>query len=611
MNIKLNTKYSFNLIIVIALSLVLVACKHTIDYETLEKNKSNLRFEQILREAKKSRGIDALNLQILAADTARKQKYPARAQEILNELNFEQLPKTQKIYFSMVEADLALERKQPQIALKALSRPVIKQISSMPINAQVRAHLSKAQAWQKTGNAMAAIKERVFVGSLLNDEQLFANNNQIWDLLTSLPTVKLRYTGDNVLDAWQDLASSYKDATTVKEQQIILNNWRKKYPNHPANKSLPLALAKLPVFENVRVKKIALVLPQSGKAANVANSLKQGFIAAQNAAINNGGEQVEVEFYDSAELDEGITAFYKRLETDGVQVVVGPLAKNKVDLLAKKIILPINTLALNYAGNTDGKTPANLYQFGLAVEDEVREVVLKARAEGYKRAIAIVPKSDLGDRMLNEFKSQWRDEGGLFLAHEQFDTPANLSSQIAHLLRIKRSEQRIANLAKVLGRKSFEARPTRRQDVDFIFIVATPKQAQQIKPTLNYHYAADLPVYATSLVYSGEFNEAQYNDMQDIMFCDAPSILKTSTELRQRVEPYWLDANGATARIYSMGADAYHLALSLEQIQEAKHFQFEGLSGTLQLDKSGRITRRLTWAQFTGLQIRLMEESAN
>jgi len=614
MDIKLNYEYSFKLIVTLILSLLLVACpSNNKNYENLATINANLKFEQVLRDAKASTGVDALNLQILAADMARKQKYPTRAQEILDDLNFSQMPQIQQIYFSLVEADLALDRKQPKLAIKALSKPVIAQISSMPINAQVRMHLSKAKAWQETDNTIAAIKERVFVGPLLNDEQIFDNNNQIWKLLAGLPTIKLRYTGDNVLDAWQDLVSAFNNAETVRQQQIVLKNWQIKNPKHPANQALPEPLAKLPVFENTKVKKIALVLPKSGNTntTSAANSIKHGFMAAHNAAMNNGSEQIEIVEYDSADLDEGITNFYRNLEAEGVQVVVGPLSKSKVNLLAGRSVLPINTLALNYADNTDKKPPANMFQFGLAAEDEVREVVLKAKEEGYKRAIAIVPKNNWGDKMLNEFRTQWRASGGLFLGYEQFDIPANLSSQIEHLLQIKRSEKRIADLEKVLGKKTFKAKPTRRQDVDFIFVVANPKQAQQIKPTLNYHYAADLPVYATSSVYNGEFNEAQYNDMRDIMFCDAPSILKTNTKLRQRVEPYWLDAKGTTARLHSMGADAYHLALSLEHFQEAGRGQFDGLSGNLQLGDFGRISRRLTWAQFTGLQIRVMEESAN
>ncbi|HBM24713.1 MAG TPA: hypothetical protein DD411_14230, partial [Alcanivorax sp.] len=35
------------------------------------------------------------------------------------------------------------------------------------------------------------------------------------------------------------------------------------------------------------------------------------------------------------------------------------------------------------------------------------------------------------------------------------------------------------------------------------FLVADPNEGRQIKPALNFHYARDLPVFATSHLYNG------------------------------------------------------------------------------------------------------------
>jgi len=601
----------------------LVSCSNRLnDLADLSKPlPTHIRFEQVLRDAKKAYGVKAMNLQILAADLAIVQKYPARAQDILDDLNRKILPNDQRIYANVVAADLAVKRRQPQLAISLLSQQIMTGIVLLPRNYQARLHLVKAKALEDSGQTIAAIKERIFVNSLLNDQQRINNNTQVWYLLRSLPELKLRKTGDYEFDAWQELSRSFGRAETVRQQQVILNKWLQKYPNHPGANILPIPLAKLPVFANIKLNRIALVLPKDGKSAAIAANIKHGFMAAHLAAEEQGADPVEILEFDARQLDDtSVKDFYRNLEAQGVNVVVGPLDKNHVNKVARynnykdKITLPIATIALNYAEDLDllarKRVPWNMFQFGLAVEDEIREVVLKARADGHKRAIALVPNTAWGNKVLKEFRKQWREDGGLMLTAEKFDRPADLSAQIEYLLRIKQSAKRGAKLAKVLGKNSFEFKPTRRQDVDFIFMVATPKQAQQIKPILNYHYAKDLPVYATSQIYNNDLTINQYEDLNDILFCDAPWLLKTATPLRLKVDPYWQDATGTVGRLYAMGADAYHLAISAEQLEESQEASFEGLSGYLFMEKDGRINRRLTWAQFTGFQIRLLEEAA-
>jgi len=601
-------------LLLIFLSLALTSCfllsPKREDFSEIERVDSKLRFEQVLRDAKKKSGVQSFNMQILAADMARAQKYPARAQEILDDLFKQKMPSVQQVYATIVAADLALGRKQPREAVRLLSQPVTSNAVKLPVKYQTRLHLLKATALQQVNQPIAAIKERVFVSSLLENAQVFDNNTQIWQMLSQMPSSKMRKTGDQELDAWFDLATNFKKAESVRQQQQILTSWRKKNSKHPAAKILPEALAKLPIFADTKIRNIALVLPQSGKTVDIANSIKHGFMSAYYASLDAGAVPLQIEVYDEALLNSlTVGEFYQRLESDGIQVVVGPFDKANVSKLAARTTLPLATLALNY-GDDWLKPPQNLFQFGLRPEDEAREVALKAYADGHKSAIALVPNTVWGDRMLKEFKSRWNELGGILLAYERFDRPANLSNQIADVLQVEKSAARANKLKKVLGAGSFEFSPTSRQDVDFIFLAADPKQAQLIKPLLNYHHAKDLPVYATSAINADELTAAQYADVANIVFCDAPWILKSNTPLRHKVGQYWPDASGNVGRLYAMGADAYNLLQSLEQMQEARHLHFEGLSGILEMDNSGRVQRRLVWGQFTGLQVKLLDDSA-
>ena len=68
-----------------------------------------------------------------------------------------------------------------------------------------------------------------------------------------------------------------------------------------------------------------------------------------------------------------------------------------------------------------------------------------------------------------------------------------------------------------------------------MFLAATPQQARQIKPTLAFQYAGDLPVYATSHLYTGTNNPTQDQDLNGIRFCETPWLLNPSDPTRQQV----------------------------------------------------------------------------
>src|SRR5205823_5983563 len=74
----------------------------------------------------------------------------------------------------------------------------------------------------------------------------------------------------------------------------------------------------------------------------------------------------------------------------------------------------------------------------------------------------------------------------------------------------------------VVNNKAVPSAQKRRQDADMIFMIAPPEYARQIKPLLNYYYAGNLPIYATSHVYQGIPNAALDNDLNGIQFCDMP-----------------------------------------------------------------------------------------
>ncbi len=51
-----------------------------------------------------------------------------------------------------------------------------------------------------------------------------------------------------------------------------------------------------------------------------------------------------------------------------------------------------------------------------------------------------------------------------------------------------------------------------------VFLLSYPSKARQIMPLLKYYYAGDVPVYATSSVYTGGVNVMKDRDLNGIIF---------------------------------------------------------------------------------------------
>lgn len=565
--------------------------------------------EQLLEKAASSKSPeDAALLRLSAADMAYRQKDFPRAARILEQVPLDTLKPAQQVFASTLAAELAMSRNQPKAALGALSHPSLQRVGELPEELQVRTYSVHAAALEADGQALPAAQQRVLLAPLLSGPTAAKNNDAIWSLVASLPADQLQQpTSNPTLAGWTSLALAVKSAGTLEQQQAAIDSWRQQHADHPAAKQLPDALVKLKQLASQPLTKIALLLPQEGPLAGVARALRDGFMAAHFQAQQSGQPAPAVQVFDSSRLTS-LDDFYRQAQAAGVQLVIGPLEKPLVKKLADYPQLPITTLALNYA-EAGQKSPPQLFQFGLAAEDEAREVSRRARADGLVRAVALVPSGEWGDRVLAAFRQDWEGNGGTLLAAERIAQPVALAQQIADLFQLRQSEGRAKSLQSAVG-GNVAAQPSRRQDIDFIFLAATPQQAQQIKPTLNFQYAGDVPVYATSNLYSASGDVNQYTDMNGIRFCETPWLLDNTNSLRQQVVQQWPQAAGSLGRLYAMGVDAYSLAPRLGQLKALPDNRVEGLSGSLSINTNQRIERQLPWAEFSGGQVKRLPDTA-
>jgi outer membrane PBP1 activator LpoA protein len=336
-----------------------------------------------------------------------------------------------------------------------------------------------------------------------------------------------------------------------------------------------------------------LLLPLDSPQRTQALAVRDGFMAAHlESALMR---ETTVNIYDTSA--RGATSAYLQAQLDGAEFIVGPLLRTEVDtVLEQGGFVP--TLTLNWA-QTETPGFGNFYQFGLAPEDEISAIVRQAVSSGHKTAVALVASDERGYRLLNTFRNEFEALGGQLLNSAGYVPDAqDVSGAIRDLLNVSRSEQRHRRLEANLGVEvGFEAR--RRQDIDMIFLQASPPLGRLLAPNLRFFYAGDVPTYATAEIYEPTSRAAD-TDLEGVVFPDVPLLLSPdarSTALTQALQVHWPQRATQWLRLYGLGFDAYVLVAALFAV-DATAWPVDGFSGTLELDAFGKIRRGLPFAQF-------------
>lgn len=598
-------KTPVRLLLTLCLTAFLVACASSpSDGLGQLPSSKHTDLENLLLQASKRSGSQAVGLNLAAADLAWQQQQALRAREILEAIDFAEATPAQLIFAKTLEAELAVFRNQAKAALTILQHPSLNHLTQMPIEQQARTQLVRAQALQDTGKPLAAARERIFIAPLLEGQQAFANHQTIWQLLSDLPRNQLQDSGEADLDGWLALVRITKTASTLSQQQTSIRQWIIANPEHPAAQQLPEAVQQLQQLQVKDIQNLALLLPSQDPNQNVVNALRNGFFAAHYLAQANGNPTPNIRVYDSSTINS-LDDFYQQAAADGIELVVGPWEKPLVRQLASRANLPIDTLALNYADDHQ-QGPAQLFQYGLAAEDEARVAADRAWADGLRRAAALVPANAWGERVLNAFSNHWQALGGEMIAAQKINHPAELAGQIAELFQLRESEQRAKQLQATLGTQ-LDAQPARRQDIEFVFVAASPQQARHIKPTLAFQYASDVPIYATSAVNPSSGQATP--ELDAIQLSEMPWFIDLNHSSRQHIVHHWPQALGPMGRFYAMGADAYQLANHLQQLKVLSNANLSGLTGTLRKGPGQRIERTLYWTQFVDGKLEQLKET--
>lgn len=505
--------------------------------------------------------------------------------------------------WALLGASLALLRHEPAVAVKLLGQLPIE----LSREDQAWAYLLRGKSSFQLGQPASGIGFLIYRENLLTTDIALDNNQQeIWNGLQQVPLQAIQddltVAEDPLVAGWLNLAATAKLADRNPFLfKTAIATWRRHYPGHPADGSLLLRVIEAYRIFTEYPQQVALLLPLSGRRQSAALAIREGFMAAyfQQTDVSL---RPDIRIYDVDRL--GPEQAHHLAIVEGADFVVGPLTRSAVAAVAKNNVSQTKMLALNFLEN-NVDAPDGFYQFALVPEDEARAVARRIAGQGLTRGLALVPNNDWGMRLVNAFRDEMQTQGGELLGYLAYDGGAqDFSSTIRRLLMLTDSYSRRSRLRSTLG-VPLEFEPRRRQDTEFIFLAARPAQGRQIRPQLKYHYAADLPVFSTSAIFSP--GAAGNRLLDGVSFTDMPWMIDPDLlhgQLSNTVHRVW-PSLATRGRLFAMGFDAYRMVPMLHRGSFGDQ-QVAGMTGTLWLDSDRRIRRDLEWAEIDGGEPRLL-----
>lgn len=329
---------------------------------------------------------------------------------------------------------------------------------------------------------------------------------------------------------------------------------------------LALSSLVLPAPALAAASDVAVLLPQKGRLARVAQTIRDGLLAAYYQDSSSSADRVRLRFYDSSEGD--VASLLKEVVANGADAVIGPLDREQVQLLLTDPAgPPVPVIALNRA---DGGRPG-LYQLALAPEDEVSALVEWMRGNGVRQPLLLVAGGDeAGLRQLRLFEQVWRAGGG--------EAPALLTLDTS------------AKGGVVAGIKPVAMRAGRH---DALFL-ASPALARQILPALTY-FQSRLRLYSLSQAWEPQADASGQRDLNGLLFCGLPWLLDEQRPEQQALYAAQPRPDASHDRLYALGADAWSVLRALRPLHDGDTLALR--TGRLHLNDHGYLIRQPTCAE--------------
>lgn len=307
---------------------------------------------------------------------------------------------------------------------------------------------------------------------------------------------------------------------------------------------------------------IALVLPLEAPAyARAADAVRTGVMSAAEAA----GGRTRVRVF--AHGEDGVLAAFEAAQQAGAAVIVGPLVRDDLKVLAAMALELPTTIALNQFDEAAGPPPT-LYTFPLSIESDARLIARRIRdtppaPTATQGAVLVSSESPLMRRFASAFTAEWQSTGGTVPSLFKFDGTVD---------------------AMTVVRRELSRRPPAA-----VVLALDGTGAAQAKP-----YMGVLPTYASALVFERDIT-ATVRDLDGLVLAEIPWIVTPNAPqfagLPRREFP-----STALTRLYALGLDAFRVASAFRD-GVPERLDFDGATGRITLD-GRQIVRESRFAVF-------------
>lgn len=551
-----------------------------------EESGGALDAEQAYQQGDFDRAAQAF-LQLADAHSGDRAHYRLRAAEAYHEngesdaiaqtlegIKPKRLSSEEVVRYNLLEAEMALNRHDAVRANQYLD--FADTTTLMPL--RLRALELRARAQADAGNALASARTRAELDRWLGGADRQQNEAQIVATLQPLGADALKQQAQSLqpgdpLRPWLDMALRRNG------QALPLVVMR---PNQAVG---TLRQGEREGFHAAH--RIALLLPDSGPLKAVAQPVRDGFFTAHFADPN--AQRPEVYVVDSGGTTASAVAAYQKAAASGADRIVGPLSREAVSAVFAQGRLPVPVLALNQPERGEAPPPGSA-AFGLNPDTEAAQAAEHVRERGITRAVIITATEDWAERAALAFRAQFEGSTAQIVGEARVqDNEVNFSTMIRQALAGVTPTSNAAPGAAALAPSDAA-----------IFISMRPQQARLLLPQLKLAGYANVPVFATSHIYSGNNNPGQDRDLDGVEFCDAPWLFDAALGLPKRSDIVRsLDtARGAGGRLFALGMDAYALLPYMDWLTQRPDSYVAGATGQLAEDNLGRIQRLLIWARF-------------
>lgn len=602
--------HSVKIVSFVAILLLLLACGSNTRQGSSEFADSSQNLNAILKQADQAEPSQRNPLLVQASGILLADGRANKALELLIHIDRRYLDsKSQDTYHlfyaqALLAENLTSHTEEIQKAslrhLRSVSKPNVHSIEW-----QIRYFQTLSDSYLANHNYFESAKQRIALDDIIDQADVLAENNEkIWFAINQINT---EFLAQLISDFNSPRVNGWLEIVHINQKwgdqpDLLLQNmaqWKQRYPLHPAMVVQPKTLQRLTTAEILTPKKIAILLPLSGRFAGSGKMVHDGIVAA-HYQLKDAQTAPSISFYDTSKSQSGLLS-YNQAIADGADFVIGPLVRKSVNEVVSQDALTTPILLLNTASNLP-EHHQMVFQFVITIEDEAIQAAHRAWENGYRKAISFVPDNQRGKRAHAAFQQYFEQLGGELIDSQTYNDIKTLKTDVQSLLRVDSSINRKRQLEQILGRNiEFEMR--RRQDADVIFMLSRPQEARRIKPFIDFYFALDLPVISTKRVYSGRPDPQLDNDLNGIEFSDIPLYISQQSDILQTrevidsIDPDILkNENG---RLFSLGFDAYQILSRISRLQAFPAYRWYGLSGEIGVDEQGLVHRFLTWAKFT------------